>query len=152
MKCPFCSFLDSKVTDSRVMDGGSAIRRRRVCDSCGKRFTTYERLDEIQLTVVKRDGTRETFDSMKIFNSIIHACDKRKVTADQITEVVSEIENHFFNSMHKEVSTEEIGELVMDKLKQLDEVAYVRFASVYRQFKDIDSFVTELTQLLKEKS
>jgi len=152
MKCPFCGFSDSKVTDSRVMDNGSAIRRRRACEACGERFTTYERLDEIQLTVVKRDGTREAFDSVKIFNSIIHACDKRKVTADQITETVTEIENHFLNSMRKEVSTEEIGELVMDKLKKLDEVAYVRFASVYRQFKDIDSFVIELTQLLKDKA
>ena len=151
MKCPYCGYLDSKVLDSRAMDDGSAIRRRRQCEKCGERFTTYERLDTIQLTVVKRDGSRETFDRGKIQNSILRACDKRKVTSEQIENLTSEAEAFFQNSMKKEILTNEIGEYIMEKLKALDEVAYVRFASVYRQFKDIDSFLSELTQLLKDK-
>ena len=151
MKCPFCNHPDSKVVDSRTAEDGGVIRRRRSCESCGERFTTYERLDAVEVTVVKRDGTRETFDRAKIANSIIHACDKRKVTAGMIEKAVSEIESHFSNALLREIPTKEIGEQVMEKLRDMDEVAYIRFASVYRQFKDVDAFINELTHLMKER-
>ena len=151
MKCPFCGELNSKVLDSRTTDDGSAIRRRRACESCGERFTSFERVDAIQLTVIKSDNTREAFDRAKIFNSILNACAKRKITTEEIEAAVNEIENYFNNSLRKEIPTKEIGELVMEKLKTMDEVAYVRFASVYRQFKDIDTFFKELTQIIKDR-
>ncbi|MDR0957908.1 MAG: transcriptional regulator NrdR [Clostridiales bacterium] len=152
MKCPFCNALDStKVTDSRTVDDGKAIKRRRMCELCNERFTTYERVDEIQMTVIKRNGSRETFNRAKIFNSVIRACNKRTVTSKQIEQLVDETESSFANSMRREIPTCEIGEIVMTKLKKLDEVSYVRFASVYREFKDIDSFMDELSKLLHEK-
>lgn len=151
MRCPFCGNIDSKVTDSRAMEESTVIRRRRICETCSEKFTTYERLDTIPLTVIKRNGTREAFDRDKILNGIMHSCNKRTVTVEQMEEVVNEIESACLNSMKKEIETEEIGELVMNKLKILDEVSYVRFASVYRQFKDIDSFMEELGKMLKEK-
>ena len=150
MKCPYCGYLDSKVVDSRLTDDDSVVRRRRGCEKGGERFTTYERLDNIKLQVIKRDASRQEFDRAKLANSIIRASGKRKITTDQIEAIVDEIENIFLNSMRKEVASAEIGEMVMEKLKTLDEVAYVRFASVYRQFKDIDSFMKELTLLLKK--
>lgn len=151
MKCPFCGNLDTKVSDSRAMEDNTAIRRRRFCEACNERFTTYERLDTIQLTVIKRNNTREIFDRNKLMNGIIRSCNKRNISRDQIERMVTEIENYFYNSMKKEVESKDIGELVMDKLKETDEVAYVRFASVYRQFKDIDSFMQELTEMLNER-
>ncbi|GHV41527.1 transcriptional repressor NrdR [Clostridia bacterium] len=151
MKCPYCSHSDSKVTDSRVVDDGAAIKRRRVCEACGERFTTYERVDEVSLMVIKRDGTREAFDRAKIFNGIIRASNKRAVSTEQIERIVTEVEAFCANSMRREFPTNEIGEIVMEKLRDIDEVSYVRFASVYRQFKDIDSFMSELSKLLKEK-
>jgi len=152
MKCPYCGFTKSKVLDSRATDEGTTIRRRRMCESCGERFTTLERIDEIQLSVLKRDGTRETFDRAKILNGINRACEKRRITGEQIAEIAADIETSVKNAMRAEVTTGEIGDLVMEKLKALDEVAYVRFASVYRQFKDIDSFLLELNQIMRDKS
>ncbi|KAB3538575.1 transcriptional regulator NrdR [Alkaliphilus pronyensis] len=151
MNCPFCAFHDSKVVDSRPTEEGQAIRRRRECISCGKRFTTYEKVEEIPLIIVKKGGNREAFNRNKILNGIIRACEKRPISINQIDSVVEEIEKQLHNSMEKEVTTELIGQLVMDKLKELDEVAYVRFASVYREFKDINTFMDELRKLLKEK-
>lgn len=151
MKCPFCGEPDTKVTDSRAVDEGAVIRRRRQCEVCGNRFTTYERLDIIPLTVIKRNGERETFDRNKILTGIMRSCNKRAVTVKQMEQIVSEIEAGFANSGKKEIHSGEIGELVMEKLKTLDEVAYVRFASVYRHFKDIDTFMDELSKLLSEK-
>ena len=148
MKCPFCEAPDTKVIDSRPTDEGNAIRRRRECEVCGKRFTTYEKVEDVLFMVVKKDGSRETFDRNKIVNSITKACDKRMVSMDQIEGVVSDIERGLNNMMEKEVSSEFIGEVVMDHLKDLDEVAYIRFASVYRQFKDVHTFVTEVERLL----
>ena len=152
MQDSYCGYADTKVLDSRAMDDGGAIRRRRMCDSCAEKFTTYERLDEIQLSVVKSDGTRQAFDRNKIVNGILRSCEKRKVPSEKIEKVVNEIETHFLNLMKKEITTNEIGELVMEKLKMLDEVAYVRFASVYKQFKDIDTFLDELTKILNDKN
>ncbi len=151
MKCPFCGNIDSRVTDSRSTEENTVIRRRRVCESCGEKFTTYERLDTIPLTVIKRDGTREPFDRDKVLNGIMRACNKRTVGRDQIEKIVSEIETTCINSMKNEIETHEIGELVMNKLKDLDEVSYVRFASVYKRFTDIDSFMDELGKMLKER-
>ena len=151
MKCPSCGQLESKVIDSRPSSDGSSIRRRRECLECQKRFTTYENIETLPLIVIKKDLSRETFDRNKILNSIIRACDKRQVTLAQMDATVSEIENALQNSLQNEVTSEKIGELVMDKLKDLDEVAYIRFASVYRQFKDLSAFMDELKKMLAEK-
>ncbi len=151
MKCPFCSYEESKVIDSRPTDEGEKIRRRRECISCGKRFTTYEIIESVPIIVVKKDKSRQAFDRIKLFNGMLRACEKRPVSIEQIDKVVSEIEAELQNSLDREVTSVRIGELVMDKLKELDEVAYVRFASVYRQFKDINTFMDELHKLLGEK-
>ncbi len=151
MKCPFCSYEESKVIDSRPTDEGEKIRRRRECISCGKRFTTYEIIESVPIIVVKKDKSRQAFDRVKLFNGMLRACEKRPVSIEQIDKVVSEIEAELQNSLDREVTSVHIGELVMDKLKGLDEVAYVRFASVYRQFKDINTFMDELAKLLGEK-
>lgn len=151
MKCPFCNYNDTKVIDSRGQDDNSVIRRRRLCDSCGKRFTTYERIDRIPITVIKRDGTREIFDKNKIISGIMKSCNKRPVTVQQMEALVDDIENVLMGSGDREVESKTLGNMVMDRLKELDEVAYVRFASVYRQFKDINTFIDELEKLLVEK-
>ena len=151
MKCPFCSYSESKVIDSRPADEGTSIRRRRECLSCGKRFTTYENVESLPIIVVKKDNSRQSFDRNKILNGMVRACEKRPVPLADLEAAATEIEQILQNSLEREVSTERIGELVMERLKPLDEVAYVRFASVYRQFKDIDTFMAELTKLLAEK-
>lgn len=151
MKCPFCGFLESKVIDSRPAEEGATIRRRRECLSCQKRFTTYEIMEHLPLVVIKKDGSRQAFDKVKLLNGMIRACEKRPVPMADMQRVATEIEQEVQNSLDREVSTDHIGELVMNKLKDLDEVAYVRFASVYRQFKDINTFMDELKKLLKEK-
>ena len=151
MKCPACAYTDSKVIDSRPSADGSTIRRRRECQECGKRFTTYEIIETVPLVVVKKDKSREPFDRNKILGSIIRACDKRQVTRQQMENAVSEIESYLQNTLQSEISSALIGQLVMEKLKPMDEVAYVRFASVYRQFKDIDSFKRELDKILEER-
>ena len=150
MKCPFCANLESKVVDSRPADEGSSIRRRRECLSCGKRFTTYETVESMPMVVIKRDGSRQTFDRRKLVNGMLRACEKRPVSLAQLEKIGEEIEQELQNSLEREISTERVGELVMDKLKSVDEVAYVRFASVYRQFKDINTFMRELNKLLNE--
>ena len=151
MKCPFCNHPDSKVIDSRPTDEGEAIRRRRECLSCQKRFTTYETVESLPMVVIKKDNSRQTFDRNKILGGMVKACEKRPVTMASLEQAVDEIEQIIQNSLDREVSTVHIGELVMERLKPLDEVAYVRFASVYRQFKDINSFMTELSKLLQDK-
>ena len=151
MKCPFCGCEDSKVIDSRPTDEGERIRRRRECVSCGKRFTTYEIIETVPLIVVKKDNSRESFDRAKLMNGLVRSCEKRPVSIATIERIVSEIEAQLQNSLEKEVTSKKIGELAMEKLKSVDEVAYVRFASVYRQFKDINTFVEEVTKLLQEK-
>ena len=151
MKCPFCNYEESKVIDSRPTDEGEKIRRRRECVACGKRFTTYEIIESVPIIVVKKDKSRQAFDRIKLFNGMLRACEKRPVSIEQIDRTVSEIEAELQNSLDREVTSVHIGELVMDKLKNLDEVAYVRFASVYRQFKDINTFMDELAKLLGEK-
>lgn len=151
MKCPFCGCAESKVIDSRPTDEGERIRRRRECTSCEKRFTTYEIIETVPVIVVKKDKSREAFDRVKLFNGLLRACEKRPVSISQIEKAVSEIESELQNSLDREVTSVHIGELAMEKLKTLDEVAYVRFASVYRQFKDINTFMEELTKILKEK-
>ncbi|MDD4843236.1 MAG: transcriptional regulator NrdR [Anaerotignum sp.] len=151
MKCPFCNYADTKVIDSRAQDDNAVIRRRRLCESCGKRFTTYERIDMIPITVIKRDGTREIFDKSKLIGGIMKSCNKRPVTAKQIEDLVDDVENTLIGGGEREVESKQIGNMVMDRLKELDEVAYVRFASVYRQFKDINTFVDELQKMLSEK-
>ena len=151
MRCPFCGYEDTKVIDSRPSADGSTIRRRRECQECGKRFTTYEIIETVPLVVVKKDKSREPFDRNKILGSIIRACDKRQVTRQQMENAVSEIESYLQNTLQSEISSALIGQLVMEKLKALDEVAYIRFASVYRQFKDINDFMAELQKLLEEK-
>ncbi len=148
MKCPFCGFEESKVIDSRPTDEGEKIRRRRECISCSKRFTTYEIIESVPIIVVKKDKSRQAFDRVKLFNGMLRACEKRPVSIEQIDRMVSEIEAELQNSLDREVTSVHIGELVMEKLKSVDEVAYVRFASVYRQFKDINTFMEELTKLL----
>ncbi|TJX13347.1 transcriptional repressor NrdR [Tissierella creatinini] len=150
MKCPFCECLESKVIDSRPTDEGQAIRRRRECISCAKRFTTYEKIEEIPTIIVKRDGNRQAYDRNKLLNGIIKSCEKRPVPMSTIESLVDEIEKSISNSMEKEITSVEIGEMVMNKLKNVDEVAYVRFASVYRQFKDVNSFMDELKKILDE--
>ena len=150
MKCPFCNADDTKVIDSRPADDNSSIRRRRQCERCGKRFTTYEKLETMPLMVIKKDNSREVYDRSKIEAGILHSCHKRPVSTQQIEAMVDEIENQIFNMEEKEVATTVIGELVMNRLKDLDEVAYVRFASVYREFKDVNTFMEELGKLLKK--
>ena len=151
MKCPFCGYEESKVIDSRPTDEGEKIRRRRECISCNKRFTTYEIIESVPIVVVKKDKSRQAFDRVKLFNGMLRACEKRPVSIEQIDRIVSDIEAELQNSLDREVTSIHIGELAMDKLKALDEVAYVRFASVYRQFKDINTFMDELAKLLGEK-
>lgn len=151
MKCPFCYYEESKVIDSRPTDEGEKIRRRRECISCGKRFTTYEIIESVPIIVVKKDKSRQAFDRVKLFNGMLRACEKRPVSIEQMEKIVTEIEAELQNSLDREVTSVHIGELVMERLKTLDEVAYVRFASVYRQFKDINTFMDELAKLLGEK-
>ena len=151
MKCPFCGFDESKVIDSRPTDDNHSIRRRRECIGCRKRFTTYEKVEEVQLVVIKKDGTRESFNRNKLINGLIKACEKRPVSLKQIEVVVDKIEQVLLNEMNQEVESSIIGEMMMNELRDLDEVAYVRFASVYRQFRDLDTFMQELTRLLAEK-
>ena len=151
MKCPFCGYEESKVIDSRPTDEGEKIRRRRECIACAKRFTTYEIIESVPIVVVKKDKSRQAFDRVKLFNGMLRACEKRPVSIDQIEKVVTDIETELQNSLDREVTSVHIGELVMEKLKELDEVAYVRFASVYRQFKDINTFMDELTKLLSKE-
>ena len=148
MKCPFCSNADTKVIDSRPTEEGFAIRRRRGCDNCGKRFTTYEKVEETILMVAKKDSRREVFDRNKILNGIVKACEKRPVSMTQIEGMVDDIEKTLNNLMEKEVTSDYIGELVMEQLKKVDEVAYVRFASVYRQFTDVNTFIREIEKLI----
>ena len=150
MKCPYCNEADTKVIDSRPADDNSSIRRRRQCERCGKRFTTYEKLETMPLMVIKKDNSRETYDRSKIEAGIIHSCHKRPVSPQQINSMIDEIENQIFNMEEKEVPTSAIGELVMGTLKDLDEVASVRFASVYREFKDVNTFIDEIGKLLKK--
>ncbi len=151
MKCPFCGIEESKVIDSRPTDEGERIRRRRECTSCSKRFTTYEIIENVPIIVVKKDKSRESFDRNKLFHGIQRACEKRPVPTETIYKMVDSIEASIQNSLDREVTSVHIGEMVMDKLKGIDEVAYVRFASVYRQFKDINTFMDELAKLLSEK-
>ena len=151
MRCPFCSHPESKVVDSRPSDEGSSIRRRRECLACHKRFTTYETMESLPLMVIKKDGSRQTFDKSKLLNGMLRACEKRPVPFSQLEGIANEIEQALQNEMDREVPSARIGELVMDRLREVDEVAYVRFASVYRQFKDISTFMSELNKLLAEK-
>lgn len=148
MKCPFCGKENTKVIDSRPADDNSSIRRRRQCDVCGKRFTTYEKVETIPLIVIKKDDNREPYDREKIQGGIIRSCHKRPVSANQISEMIEDIENQIFNMEDKEIASSVIGELVMDKLKDVDQVAYVRFASVYREFKDVNTFMHEIKKIL----
>lgn len=150
MKCPYCNAADTKVIDSRPAEDNSSIRRRRQCGTCGKRFTTYEKLETMPLMVIKKDNSREPYDRSKIEAGVVHSCHKRPISIQQINAMIDEIENQVFNMEEKEVETSAIGELVMRKLKQLDEVAYVRFASVYREFKDVNTFMDEIGKLLKK--
>lgn len=151
MKCPYCGFEESKVIDSRPVEEGGAIRRRRECMKCEKRFTTYEKIERVPIMVIKKDKTREAFSAEKLLGGLLKACEKRPVPTDKLEKVVYEIENIIANTMEREITTTQIGELVMDKLKTLDQVAYVRFASVYREFKDINTFMEELNMLLRDK-
>lgn len=151
MKCPFCGYSDSKVMDSRPADDGESIRRRRECQKCNKRFTTYETVERIPLMIVKRDGTRQAFEKPKLLRGMIRACYKRPVSTQELERVADEIEQELRNSMKREVPAELVGELVMKQLKRLDEVSYVRFASVYRQFSDITTFRDELNKILSER-
>ena len=151
MKCPFCGYVDSKVIDSRPAEDGTTIRRRRECLECQKRFTTYEVVERMPLVVIKRNGSRESFDRVKVINGIVRACEKRPVTMAQIESIADDIEQELRGRLESEVQSERVGELVMGRLKELDEVAYVRFASVYRSFKDINTFMEELTKLLGDK-
>lgn len=151
MKCPFCGDQDSKVVDSRHSEDGLSIRRRRECMNCQRRFTTYEMVESLPIIVLKRDGTRQNFDRNKIFNSMIRAFDKRKVDVNDLDRIATEIEQAIQNTLEREISSDKIGEMVMEKLKTLDEVAYIRFASVYRRFQDVGSFIHEINQFLEEK-
>ena len=152
MRCPYCGYLESKVIDSRPAEEGATIRRRRECLACGKRFTTYEIMERLPLIVVKRDGSRQTFDKIKIMNGMLRACEKRPVSVEALEKIADDIEQELQNSLEREVSTTEIGEMVMARLKDVDEVAYVRFASVYRQFKDVNTFLEELQKLIDKKN
>ena len=151
MKCPYCGYQESKVVDSRHSDDSTSIRRRRECLNCQKRFTTYETVESLPMIVVKKDNSRQSFDRNKVLNGMVRACEKRPVTMADLERTADEIEQIIQNSLDREVSTAKIGELVMERLKPLDEVAYVRFASVYRQFKDINSFMHELNKILEER-
>ena len=151
MKCPFCAYTESKVIDSRPAEEGATIRRRRECLACQKRFTTYEIIERLPLVVVKRDGSRQTFDKVKLINGMVRACEKRPVALTTLEKIADEIEQELQSGLEREVRTVDIGEMVMSRLKSVDEVAYVRFASVYRSFKDINTFMDELTKLLTEK-
>ena len=151
MKCPYCGDQDSKVIDSRHSEDGASIRRRRECLACQKRFTTYETVESLPIIVVKKDGSRQSFDRTKILNGMVRACEKRPVSMAEMEAAVTDIDQVMQNSLEREISSSEIGELVMERLKPLDEVAYVRFASVYRQFKDINSFMQELNKILEER-
>jgi len=148
MKCPFCSHENTRVIDSRPADENNSIRRRRVCDECGKRFTTYEKVETIPFIVIKKDNNRETYDRSKIEAGVLRACHKRPISASQINQLIDSVETAVFNREEKEISSGVIGELVMNKLKNLDPVAYVRFASVYREFKDINTFMDELKKVM----
>lgn len=150
MRCLFCGHLESKVIDSRSTEEGTTIRRRRECLECGKRFTTYEKIETIPIIVIKKDGTREAFDRDKISNGILRACEKRPVSLKEVESLIDDIEAKMYNMLEREVSSEKIGEMVMERLQKLDEIAYVRFASVYRQFKDINSFMDELAKLINK--
>ena len=150
MKCPFCSYEESKVIDSRPTDEGERIRRRRECLKCGKRFTTYEMIENLPIIVIKRDKSREAFNRDKLMNGMLRACEKRPVSLETLEKAIDSIESVIQNSLDREVTSEKIGELTMEKLKGIDEVAYVRFASVYRQFKDINTFMAELNKLLNQ--
>lgn len=152
MKCPFCGYTESRVVDSRPADEGATIRRRRECMSCARRFTTYEIMERLPLVVIKKDGSRQTFDKMKLLNGMLRACEKRPVSLTDLEAVADDIEQELQNYLEREITTTLIGELVMKRLKDLDEVAYVRFASVYRQFKDINTFMDELAKLLNDKN
>jgi len=152
MKCPYCSHNEDKVVDSRATAEGTAIRRRRECLKCGRRFTTYEYIEEVSLLVIKKDGRREPFDRKKILSGVLRACEKRQISMDEIERLVTSVEQAIQKKTDREINSREIGELVMEKLKKLDDVAYVRFASVYRQFKDVEQFMKELKVILdKEK-
>ena len=151
MKCPYCGSLDSKVVDSRHSDDGLSIRRRRECISCQRRFTTYEMVESLPIIVVKRNGSRQNFDRNKILNSMIRAFDKRKVDTADLERITTEIEQTIQNSLDREISTDKIGEMVMERLKPLDEVAYIRFASIYHRFQDAESFMQEISKFLEEK-
>ncbi|MBQ9737579.1 MAG: transcriptional repressor NrdR [Clostridia bacterium] len=150
MRCLFCGHTESKVIDSRSTEEGNTIRRRRECLECGKRFTTYEKIETIPMIVIKKDGIRETFDRDKVLNGILRACEKRPVSLSEIERVIDDIESKLYNMLEREVTSERIGEMVMERLKDLDDIAYVRFASVYRQFKDINSFMDELAKIIKK--
>lgn len=152
MKCPFCGFSDSKVIDSRPADEGVTIRRRRECLACQRRFTTYEMIERLPLVVIKRDGSRQSFDKVKLINGMVRACEKRPVAMADIEHIAEEVEQELQSSLERETTTTEIGEMVMQRLKELDEVSYVRFASVYRSFKDINTFMAELSKLLGDKN
>lgn len=151
MKCPYCGHPESKVIDSRPADENASIRRRRECLSCAKRFTTYETVESLPMVVIKKDGSRQSFDRQKVLRGMIRACEKRPVALAELERIADEIEQELQNSMEREIHTEAIGEKVMERLRKVDQVAYVRFASVYRQFKDIDTFMAELNKLLAEK-
>ena len=149
MKCPFCGSDNTRVIDSRPADDNTSIRRRRLCDDCVKRFTTYEKVETIPLIIIKKDNNREQYDRSKVEAGVLRACHKRPISATQINQLIDEVENEIFNREEKEISSTLIGEIVMDKIKRLDSVAYVRFASVYREFKDVDSFMIELKKMLE---
>ncbi|MDY4487791.1 MAG: transcriptional regulator NrdR [Candidatus Limivicinus sp.] len=151
MKCPFCGYSESKVIDSRPAEEGTTIRRRRECLACQRRFTTYEIVERMPLVVIKRDGSRQSFDKMKLINGMLRACEKRPVSLNQLEQIADEIEQELQSGLEREISTVNIGEMVMSRLKDVDEVAYVRFASVYRSFKDINTFMDELAKLLSDK-
>ena len=149
MKCPFCGSDNTRVIDSRPADDNTSIRRRRLCDDCVKRFTTYEKVETIPLIIIKKDNNREQYDRSKVEAGVLRACHKRPISATAINQLIDEVENEIFNREEKEISSTLIGEIVMDKIKKLDSVAYVRFASVYREFKDVDSFMCELKKMLE---
>jgi transcriptional repressor NrdR len=151
VRCPFCGFIEDKVIDSRPTDENTAIRRRRECSNCTRRFTTYEKVESLPIMVVKKDKTRQIFDRQKLMNGLMRACEKRPVSMEDLEKLVNGIESQVCNSLKREVTSNELGEMVISKLKELDEVAYVRFASVYRQFKDINTFMDELRKIIKDK-
>ncbi|MCT4545371.1 MAG: transcriptional regulator NrdR [Vallitalea sp.] len=151
MRCPFCNEEVTKVVDSRPSDENNLIRRRRQCETCGKRFTTYEKIETIPLVIIKKDKTREPYNRNKLMNGVVRSCHKRSVSMNEIEALVDDIENNLYNSLKKEIKSKDIGEKVMEKLKTIDEVAYVRFASIYREFKDINTFMDELKKILNDK-